>query len=162
MTQLNYTATLVVANALVGCALTFPALGAKTVLRCTVNDAVTLQDDGTLSRNDNIAKGAETGDYIIDITTGAVRFCMLGGDYCVDNFNGPWIVARHGDADNDTVLVTSAPIASVRENPTIALVYAATDMIRIRQWRKGQPRILFLRFTISTLASGTCRPVRRR
>jgi hypothetical protein len=159
MTRLNSTATLVVATTLVGCALTFPALGAKTLLRCTVNDAVTLQDDGTLSRDDNIAKGAKTGDYIINVTTGAVKFCMPASDYCVDNYNGPWIIARQGGAGNDTVLVTSAPIASVRENPAIALVYAATDFIRIGQW-KGQPKILFQRFTISTLASGTCRPVK--
>jgi hypothetical protein len=135
--------TIVLAATLVGCSVTFPAVGTETLLRCTVRDAVTLDHNGTLSRDDNASKAAKTDIYIVDITTGALRLCS--GYACIER---TWIVAYRGGDANDTVLVAQD-----------MLRYATTDFIRIRQW-KGQKETLFLGYSLSTLASGTCTAVK--
>lgn len=153
MTLLRTTTVAALAAAGTAFLLAVPAFGYETLLRCSVNDAVSLQDDGSLSRDDNAARTARGDDYIVDLTTGAVRLCLRAEDYC-ESLTAPWIVVNRGNSANDAVLVPPGPSGEEYE-----LSWAATDFIRIRQWT-GHGAILFLRYSLSTLASGTCGPLR--
>ena len=134
-----------------------PAFAATSLLRCQAKDAVGLEDNGTLSKDMRLLKGL--GDsWLTDTETGMVRTGGVTGVPVVWPVH--WIVVQEGNDSNDTVLVLTR-----QRHPGAATDFsrddlkdAATDFIRIRRW-KGQSTILFTRFGLSTLVSGTCEPV---
>jgi len=123
---------------------------ASDLLQCEPIDAVTLGDDGRLERN-AATNVASTDGYIIDLSTGAVR--ITSGSAIL----GPaqWIVVQEGGSGNDTVLVPAG-----LESPTLRT--AATDSIRVRRWSietDGQLPIRFVRYSLTTMISGTCEAI---
>jgi hypothetical protein len=133
------------AAAFIASSANIPASAAASLVRCHAKDAVSLQNDGTLAA-DEVAESAKTDDWTIDIVNGNV---WIGGGAGI----GPvkWIVAQNGGGGNDTILLKPSN--------------TPTDFIRIRQWTDpmvGRPDgspILFVRYDLSTLVSGTCEPV---
>ncbi len=83
--------------------------------------------------------------YLVDISTGIVHISGYGGTAHLDPQQ--WIVVREGGESNDTILVSDR---------------SGDAFIRIRQWtpvgtKKGP--IIFVRYYLGTLVSGTCAPV---
>ncbi len=117
------------------------ALAAADSLRCHSKEAIEVQDDGSL-RRDGMAEyhQKEYQNFIVDITTGAVRFA--GEPSSIQ-----WTIVQEGTNENDTVLV-----------PYSSLAGAATDSMRIRQWKHDKP-ILFMVHRLTSLITGTCEPV---
>jgi hypothetical protein len=126
-----------------------PAMSAD-LLHCTAKDAMALQQDGTLAK-DTGTKFWESDIYIIDTATGAVR---MGNQPPVQ-----WIVAQKGNDSNDTILVPPRDPDEQSNFGVEDLADAATDFIRIRQW-KDSNAILFIRYGLDTIVSGTCVPIR--
>ena len=132
---------------------------AADLLRCQAKDAISLQKDGTL-RKDSGAELASNDNYIVDISTGVVRVSNPSPSMMSIRLSpAQWFVAQEGNDLNDTVLVPRNPtMSSVSTFARDDLRDAATDFIRIRQW-KGQSTILFIRYALSTMVSGTCEPI---
>jgi len=144
-------------------ALCMPVMS-STLLRCKAKDAVSLGDDGVLSRGAVSATNRLVDSWIIDLSTGMVRITDGTREL------GPvqWTVVRKGNKSNDTVLVrlpdlccggkSSLNSEGAKRFTRLDLANAATDSIRIRHW-EGMKNILFQKNSLSTFATGTCRPI---
>lgn len=137
--------------------LPFPAAAETSILRCQEKDAVDLQEDGTLERT-AAAKAQMVDHLLIDLSTGVVR--LLYGS----SSSGPihYTVVQEGSSANDTVLVKLSGASEIETLAKGSLVSAATEFIRVRQWSivtGKEPAIHFLRYSLSTLFSGTCQPL---
>ena len=117
--------------------------------RCKVADVVTLAEDGHLRANDSPkAKMRQFYDgAIIDTLTGAVTYR--------DGTQRVWKVIKKGSGDNDYVLVPNVVMPDADDFAVVAV----TDFIRVRAW-KEKPKVRFLVFGLSTMASGPCEVVR--
>jgi hypothetical protein len=103
---------------------------AADILACQAEDAVNLQDDGTLKK-DSLAQLAAQGSLVINLSNGEVR--SDGG-----NESLKMTARQHG---NETVLVPSFAPEFVR------------NVIRIR---RTAGRIVFSQYLLDLFISGTC------
>ena len=119
-------------------ALTGSAISAA-LYRCHVKDAVAIQDDGTLGRNGTTEIWRKAlDDFIVDTSTGVIRFSL---------YMEKWEIVQKGSGVDDFVAV-----------PSLAPASAATDFIRIRAWG-GKKSVLFIKFGLSQMFSGTCESI---
>lgn len=129
-------------------ALTFgPAFGqdsASKTYRCSTKDAVVVQDDGTLNKNDQGARDAREhfDRMVITVPSGHVTY----PDSAVRENR----VVQRTDVGNDYVLISSAYFQRKK-----AAANATTDFIRLVPV-KGKPQALLIAFQLSYLVTGTC------
>jgi hypothetical protein len=137
---------------------------AADLLRCRAKNVVSLQEDGSLQESrgemapppdflsgDAMLWWDKSETYIVDMAAGTVR---MGGHRPLQ-----MIVAQEGNGANDTILVPLGDNPRDATNFTVEdLRNAATDFIRIRQWKNGDA-ILFVRYGLDTMVSGTCEPI---
>ena len=117
---------------------------ASRIFRCTVKDAVAVQNNGTLDKSDPGAKISRRhfDQMVISVPKGRVTYPD----------SGVWeerVVERTSVAD-DYVLV---PSLHFRRYHTAA--NATTDFIRLRT-ATGEPHVTFTAFRMSYLVTGTC------
>lgn len=126
-------------------ALNVPAAVARDetgkVYRCETKDAVSLQQDGTLSKLIGEAALKSFDKIVIDLASGHISYPSSGT-------REEWIVDKPGGGDDDYVLF---PGSARRAGKTPARV--VTHFIRLRT-DGPQPR--FILVTLSYLVSGTC------
>jgi len=132
---------------LVACAivtLSAPAAVARDdtgkVYRCETKDAVSMQQDGTLSKLIGEAALKPFDKIVIDVSNGHIAYPSVA---TLDE----WIVETPGGSNDDYVLY---PKSARRFGKTAAR--AVTRFIRLRT--DTQPR--FILVTLSYLVSGTC------
>ncbi len=111
------------------------------VYRCETKDAVSLQQDGTLSKLIGEAALKPFDKIVIDVSNGHIAYPSVA---TLDE----WIVETTGGNNDDYVLY---PRSARRFGKTVAR--AATHFIRLRT-ADTPPR--FILVTLSYLVSGTC------
>jgi hypothetical protein len=121
---------------------------ADKTYRCTAKDAVGIEDNGTLAKND---PGAEIhrkhfDKMVIDVVSGDISY---PSDGILENR----VVQRAG-ASGDYVLL---PSFSFRRSKTAA--NATTDFIRLHIGT-SEPQATFRAYSLSYLVTGTCEIVR--
>jgi len=134
-------------------ALTFSsseALGSgasSTIYRCTAKDAVGIEPDGTLSKQDPGAdiKRKEFWRIVIDVHSGDVSFPEAG--------KLETQVVQRADASGDYVLF---PKYAFRRNKTAA--NATTDFIRLHVGGDKEP-VTFRAYSLTYLVTGGCEVV---
>ena len=131
-----------------GILLLVPFLGwttadASQLYRCEIRDAVSLGADGRLERNQLVEKLANIeSPIIVDTSTGAIRVGQFGSVQ-------KWDVVQAANSANDFVAVQSSIFREGR-------AAAATDFIRIRAWEGMNGKILFIKYSLSIIFTGTC------
>ena len=117
--------------------------------RCSVKDAVTLQDNGSLGKDWNTELERKYHDgFIIDTLTGAITWPEYGG-------RSIWRKIQKGSAGNDYVFSPPLPTTNAKRGS----VYAASDFILVRAWIDHLP-VKFVVWRSGTLLTGTCEIVR--
>ena len=121
---------------------------ASKTYRCTAKDAVVVEDDGTLSKDDPRAEiGRQHFDrMVISVPSGHIT-------YPSSNIQEDRTVQRTSVAD-DYVLI---PSLYFRRSKTAA--NATRDYIVLRT-ATGKPQATFMAFSLSDLVTGTCEMVR--
>ena len=125
-----------------GCLALAQGANAK-VYRCNAKDAVSLQSDGSLKRDEDLRKDLD--GIIIDTLTGAVTY--------PNGIRLVWDVVEEGGNNNDHVLVIRGSFYP--QDIKGAAAAAATDFIRVRAWSR-EPQVKFMKFSISRFITGTC------
>jgi hypothetical protein len=115
--------------------------------RCITKDAVSILEDGTLSKDVGNAALEHFDKIVIDVSTGHIAYPSIGK-------LEEWIVQKTGANDNDYVLF---PSFSRRDKKNVA--NAVTHFIRLRA-ATSDPQPRFMVFTLSYLVTGTCAIVR--
>lgn len=116
--------------------LTSPANAAGELFRCTALDAVSLDQDGGLSR-DEIAVSKEKlwTNVIIDTSSGVIR-------------HGTWVRTWH-------VVQERSDVNDFVASPSPTIRAGFTEFLRVRKW-KAQPNVSFLVFELSWIVAGRC------
>ena len=109
--------------------------------RCITKDAVSVLQDGTLSKLIGEVALKPFDKIVIDVSSGHVSYPML-------TTRDEWVVEKTGINDDDYVLY---PKPARRFGSNVA--WAATHFIRLRAG-DGHPR--FVLVVLSYLVSGTC------
>jgi hypothetical protein len=119
-----------------------------TIYRCITKDAVSILQDGTLSKKIGEVARKPFDKIVIDVSNGHVSFPSSGR-------LEEWIVGKinMGGSDNDYVLY---PSSSRRIGYTAA--NAVAHFIRLRA-AANEPQPRFMIFTLSYLVTGTCAKV---
>ncbi len=117
---------------------------APTTYRCTAKDAVGIEPDGTLNKNDPGAdiKRKEYWRIVVDVRSGDVSFPEAG--------KLEKKVVQKADASGDYVLF---PDYAFRRNKAAA--NATTDFIRLHVG-DGQQQATFRAYSLTYLLTGTC------
>jgi hypothetical protein len=119
---------------------------ASSLYRCEAKDAVSLGSDGRIERGVATAYWQQQyANFIVDTATGAIRFGSAKPDQ--------WLVVQQGGPANDFVAV-----------PNVAggqrlVAAAATDFIRVRAWSEMKGKVLFIKYQLSQMITGTCDPI---
>jgi hypothetical protein len=116
--------------------------------RCQAQDAVALGKDGTFERNEVAAFWRNIqGSFVVDTNTGVIR--DKAGHH-------RWAVVQRGPTDNDFVAVPNDWGSAERR-----MAIAGRDflLLRVRAW-VDPTKVLFMRFSLSMLFSGTCEVIR--
>jgi len=134
-------------------ALSAPAAAANGGLyRCHALDAVSIQADGKLGRdNIDISSAKLWSSFIVDTSTGVIRNPQRSTE------PSHWTVVQKGNEANDFVAVPVS-VPPVGERSLLVAAAAATDFVRIRAWKRTITP-LFLLFQLSRMVSGTCEPL---
>ena len=109
--------------------------------RCITKDAVSVLQDGTLSKLIGEVALKPFDKIVIDVSSGHVSYPML-------TTRDEWVVEKTGINDDDYVLYPK-PVRRFGSN----VAWAATHFIRLRAG-DGHPR--FVLVVLSYLVSGTC------
>ena len=109
--------------------------------RCTANDSVSVQNDGTLTKGFGEIHRKYFEGIVIDILTGDITYPSTG-------IRENRVVQKTGTDANDFVLI---PSSTFRRKKTAA--NAVTDFIRLDASR---PQATFMAFSLSDLVTGTC------
>jgi hypothetical protein len=111
------------------------------IYRCTTKDAVSVLQDGTLSKSIGEVALKPFDKIVIDVSSGHVSYPSVAK-------RDEWLVEKTGVNDDDYVLY---PKPARRFGSDVA--WAVTHFIRLRAG-DAQPR--FILVTLSYLVSGTC------
>ncbi len=120
------------------------AVNDVTTYRCTAKDAVSVEEDGTLSKTFGEIRRKYFDGIVIDIKSGDVTIPSGG--------IRETRVVQKTSVDNDFVLIPSYMLQRKKTGAN-----AATDFIRLHT-AGGKPH--FIAFSLSYLVSGTCEIVR--
>jgi len=112
---------------------------ADRLFRCEAKDAVVLGADGRIERTVATEYWREShNNMIVDTSTGAIRYPEKAEP-------DRWEIVQAGNASNDFVVV-----------PNPAPSMAATDFLRVRAWAEMKGTVLFIKYGLSMMITGTC------
>ena len=112
---------------------------------CTAKDAISLQGNGTIGKNDPAADARRKHfeSMTVDVLSGAISY---GGAGIRERR-----VVQELDAD-DHILIPRTSFIQRKKSAAIA----ATDFIRVR----SSPQVTFVAFSLAAVVTGTCEPAR--
>lgn len=116
--------------------------------RCTAKDAISLQGNGTMGKNDPAADARRKhfDSMTIDVLSGAISYGSAG------------IRERRAVQEldeDDHVLIPRTSFIQRKKSAAIA----ATDFIRVRSSPR-ESQVTFVAFSLAAVVTGTCEPAR--